>query len=526
MSDLPFQEDAVKRFLQRHAERITGVLSGFDRLVLRGTLRRLAFPEGLKGFLAHRNVLLKGFGPFALALTERLKEASLAPARQLGRPVHYLSSSRTSKEDMARNILAQDPLAEGLVCVLKCVEPCRSYEIYRNRDTKRLELLPRLRKGLFLYHYFVDPVFGFLNARIQTWLPFNVQICLNGREWLARQMDAAGLAYRRRDNAFVWIEDFERAQALADQQLRLAWPAALDRIARLLNPAHEEIFEGFPLQHYWSVYQSEWATDIVFRDAASLAAIYPGLVRHAITALSSPDVMRFLGRKVHAAFQGEIVSDFKDRPEGIRVKHRVDLNSVKIYDKHGLLLRVETTLNEPRDFKVFRPREGERNGPRAWRPLRQGIADLNRRAQVSQASNERYLDALTDADTSTPLGELVRPICRPATLQGKRVRALRPWSEDDLALFRAVNRGEFALNGFRNRDLQALLFPTPASPSQDKRRRSARVTRLLRILRAHRLIRKVPSTHRYVATSRGRQILSAILNAQAVTLDQLAKLAA
>jgi hypothetical protein len=306
-----------------------------------------------------------------------------------------------------------------------------------------------------------------------------------------------------------------------DRQLELAWPAALDRIARAVSPAHDRMFKGFVADYYWSVYQSEWATDVMFRDSSALADIYPALVQHGIQAFSSPDVMRFLGGKVHGAFRGEIVSDFKDRPEGVRIKHRVGLNSVKLYDKQGSVLRTETTINDPHGFKVFRPVEGHDPRHCAWRLMRKGIADLYRRAQVSQASNERYLDALASVDTSTPLGTLVAELCRPADWRGKRVRALRPWAEDDMQLFRAVTRGEFNVNGFRNRDLQALLYDRPAESPEDVRRRSARVTRLLRLLRAHGLAKKVAHTHRYILTAKGRQILPAILTVDRIPLARL-----
>ena len=182
--------------------------------------------------------------------------------------------------------------------------------------------------------------------------------------------------------------------------------------------------------------------------------------------------------------------------------------------------------NDPDDCKVFRTKEGDPHGKADWRVLRRGIADVYRRAQVSQASNQRYLDALAAADTSTPLGELIRDICKPTIYRDKRVRALRPWADPDLALFRAISRGEFCVNGFRNRDLQSLLSDSTPNTPEEQRRRSARVSRLLRILRAHHLIQKVPRTHRYVVTPRGRDVLSAVLSAHRITLEQLNKLAA
>ncbi len=406
------------------------------------------------------------------------------------------------------------------------LETCMAFDIYRNKDKKKLELQYRLRKCLFLYHYWIDDQFGWRSARIQSWLPFPIPICLNGREWLSRMMDRNGMSYRRDDNCFPWIDDFPKAQKLMKRQLRISWHKALARLARQLNPAHSRMFRGFWARYYWSVFQSEWATDVTFRKPSDIAAIYPALVLHGIQTFSSGDVMRFLGRKVHGNFEGEITSDFKDRSEGIRIKHCVKTNSIKAYNKGGNGLRIETTMNDPGDFKVFRPKQGQPDGKLQWLPLRLGVADIYRRAQVCQASNDRYLDALASVDTSTPLGKLIRDICRPTTYKGKRVRALRPWAELDLALFRAINRGEFCVNGFRNRDLQSLISDRAPDSPEEKRRRSARTSRLLRMLRAHHLIQKVPKTHRYLLTSRGRDVISAILCAQQITLEQLNKLAA
>ena len=516
----------MKRFIAKHADKITGVLSGFDRLVLRGTLRPIAYVDGLKRLFWRQNVLLKEFGPYAQRLTEQLREASLRQAKEQRRPITYLSSSQTNKEEVALRIAQEDGITKGLIAVLTCVEPCPGFEVYRNRDAKRLELVSRFRKGLTLYHYMIDPVFGFMNARIQTWLPFTIQICINGREWLARTMDKLRLPYRRRDNCFVQLSNVKKAQSLMNQQLRFDWTSALDKFARRLNPAHPKMFHDSPLDYYWSAHQSEWATDIMFKDSASLAEIYPAFVLHGITSFSSPDVMRFLGRKVHGAFEGEIISDFKNRPEGIRIKHRVGKNSVKLYDKQGSVLRTETTINDAYDFKVFRATEGDPKGRKDWHPMRKGIADLQRRAHVSQASNNRYLDALASVDTSIPLGVMVGKICQPTQWNNKRVRALRPWSQEDTQLFEIVNRGEFAINGFRNRDLQGLLFDSPASSPEERRSRSARVSRLLRMLRAHGLIKKINTTHRYTLTAQGRDIISAILTTQRVSLQQLQKAAA
>jgi len=522
----------VERFIARHSAAVIGVLSGFDRLVLRGTLRSLAHHAGMSVYLSTVRVLLKSFAQYAMKLSDELKEASQAVALEAGRPIRYLASGGTNKEAIAREIAATDGIEQGLICVLRSVEPCWSYQIVRNARSRRLELQPRLRKCLYLYHYLIDPTFGFMNARIQTWFPFTIQICINGREWLARQMDTAGLAYTRCDNCFLRLADCRDAQRLMDQQLKAAWPELLDAIARRLNPRHEAMFADYPIQYYWSVHQSEWATDLMFRDAASLGALYPKLVHHGLTSFFSPDVLRFLGRKIPAcgrlphALTAEVVSSLKTRPEGVRIKHRLGENSVKMYDKQGSVLRVETTINDPHGFKAFRTPEGKPDAPQAWHKLRRGIADLHRRAELSQAANERYLQALASVDDSRSLGALTSRVCRPVFHNARRFRPVNPFAPDDAKLIQAVSRGEFAINGFRNRDLRRLLFADDAAPHHDQRRHAAAVSRRLALLRAHGLIKKVPKSHRYHLSAEGRVLVTALLAAANATTQTLTKLAA
>jgi hypothetical protein len=511
----------MERFLSRHGSKVIGVLSGFDRLIFRGTLRQLSHVSGLQAYLAYSRILLKEFATRWRALTERVRRASEAVAEKQGRPVRYVNSSNLCKEDIALEMLRDSPIDEGLIGVISCVESCQTFEIHRSRERKRLELAPRIRKCLHLYHYLLDPEFGLMHVRLQTWIPFTVQICVNGRHWLARQLARAGIGCTQRDNCFSAIDDFKRAQRTMDRLLRSNWPRLLDRIAFQVNPAHKEIFADAIMPYYWSVHQAEWATDLAFDTTASLARIYRPLVLHAITQFSSPDVMRFLGQKVSGRFEGEIVSGFKNRPEGIRVKHQVQKNSIKVYDKQGSVLRVETTINHPRDLKVYRRPEGQPDAKLAWLPMRKGIADLHRLAELSQDSNERYLNALAVVEDPTALRSLLQDICQPIVRDGQRHRALRPWDPTEVKVLEAINRGEFVINGFRNRDLRALLYPKAGSCPRELSSTSAKTGRLLRLLRAHSLIKKIPKTHRYQVTERGRRTITAIIAAQNASVSKL-----
>jgi hypothetical protein len=512
-------------FVSRHQPHIQGTISGFDRLRFAGQLRMLAFAEGLARFLSATGVLLKHFGQYAEDLSDQIKDATIRIARQTptGR-VHYLASSEQRKEDYVRQ-LPIPPRHTGLIAILSCVEPCRSFEIHSNRATKHLKLVSAPRKCLHYYFYLVHPTFGPMHVRLQTWLPFKVQICLNGRDWLARQMDAAGIGYLKKDNAFVAIDDFERAQALLDEQLKVSWPLELDALVHEFHPVHAQRFLGdYPHPYYWTVDQSEWATDLIFKSPARLAALYPQLVHHGITTFGSRDVLRFLQQKVPAHggvsghFAGEVVSDMKHRPEGIRIKHSCGKNSVKMYDKQGQVLRVETTIHDAHDLKAYRP-DGE--GDMQWQPLRKGIADLHRRCELSQAANERYLEALGAVETTTSLETLSAPLCRSVVKKNRRYRGLNPLSEEDARLLEAVGQGSHLISGFRNRDIRQILYGNPPADEKAVRSQSSRVGRLLALLKAHGLIKKIAKTHRYQITASGQTRVAAISAARKASVEKL-----
>jgi hypothetical protein len=517
----------MNQFLQRHEKDVIGILNGFDRVRLRGTLRFIANLDGMRQYLWRAKILLKDFVEYAKVVTEQIREATRVVAETAGRPIMYVSSSAVRKEEMAREIMAAHGVRAGLICVLTCVEPCVSYEIRRNREKKRLELHSGPSKCLHQYFYFNDPLRGFMHLRLQTWFPFTVHVCINGREWLAAQLDGAGIGYVQRENCIVDVADVGRAQQFLNAQVEQAWQPWLDELLIKVHPSHAQIFADQPIPYYWSADETEWASDVLFRSKERLARLYQPLVMHGIQTFQSADVMRFLGHRVtikpHPHFQGEVMSSFKDRPEGIRVKHWLKRNSIKMYDKQGTVLRVETTINDARDLKEYRSTDD--GSKKYWRKLRKGVCALPRRAQLSQAANNRYLTALASVETPRRLAELAAKHDQRKRWSGKRVRALNLLGEADSRLLLAVSRGEFTLKGFRNADLRSVLYPGTKT-KLEVRRHSGRVTRHLCLLRAHGLIRKIPKTHRYVVTKHGIELSCAINAARRADSAALTKLAA
>lgn len=522
-------DSVLNPFIQKHQADVTGVLRGFDRLRLAGTFRALYHPPVMEKYIQKAGFLLKDFKQLMLRVTGQIKAATQQIAQQTGRPLTYVSSSQVRKEQLARQLAERDGIASGLIGIFSCVEPCRTYTVGGNPRTKMLEAQLGLGKCLHYYFYHFHPVFGFMHLRLQSWFPFLIHICLNGRNWLASQMTRLGMRYHQQDNCFTWIDDLNRAQQLLDQQLNTRWATELERLVLENHPTYRDICRPLALSYYWTACESEYATDVMFAREQRLAQLYPHLVHHGIKSFGSRDVLRFLGYKPPmngvGKFGGELNSSLKKRPEGLRIKHFVNGNSIKLYDKQGTVLRVETTINHPEEFKIWRAKENDPEQKNGWRELRRAIVDLPRRAQVSHAANERYLTALAVVDEKTPLSREAQSICQPVRKEGQRYRALNPWADKDALILEAVNRGEFVINGFRNRDLRALLF-SPRATEQEQKRRAGVVTRKIRLLRAHGLIRKVSGTHRYVVTEKGRRIITALLSARQADIQQLTALAA
>lgn len=498
-----------------HADRIVGTLTMFDRMIFKGHLTRLFAPGAISAMLWQLGFPLTEFTKYATTATEQLTANAKALAAEAERPYSYSDHSRRrggelTKEDTARAIADRDGITEGVVCVFSVVEPCWSFQVRADHRTHRLEAIRRERKCVHHYLYLIDPEFGFMHVRIQAWIPYEIQIYINGREWLARQLDAAGVGYRRYDNALLSVEDLDLAQALCEKLAHRSWPRVLNAFARRVNPLLGAITGAGFGGYYWVLDQAEVATDVMFATRPALLDIWPDLVRHASVNLSSTDVLRFLGRKLHPALKAEVLTEAKRRPEGWRIKHRMARNWVKVYDKASVL-RVETTINNPREFRVLRVQETPEGRQRRWTEMRKGVANVWRYYQVGTGANRRYLDALAAA---TPHGEGIAALdalCRPRTNHGRRVARFNPLTPADLALFRAVVAGEHTITGFRNHHVAARLYPRPPDSVQEAHRRCQRVSRLIVKLRGHGLIAKVPRARLYRVTPYGYRVLNAAI---------------
>jgi len=514
------------KLMELYKEKIMGAISGLDRIRFRGTWRWLANDRGMKVFLQHSNVLLKDFPKWAQSITKRIRTSCEEKAHALGIETRYLTSSSDDKEKLARKIAENKGIEQGPICLFSVVEPCIAPTVKGNKSLKKLVLEMRQRKCVWLYYYFNDPTYGLGHVRLQTWLPFNVFIWLNGRHWLERQLQAQEIAYVKDGNCFPWIEDIDIAQALMNNQLRANWSEILNSLTFQMCPDLKNAL-SLPPDYYWSADATEWATDIMFKSRQDLDAIYPDLIYHAMKTSDSTSVMRFLGnRNIQGVCPKEVISDYRRRYEGVRVKHWKNDNSIKLYNKSGNLLRLETTINGTRDFKVLRHPNDDDHRPLSWQKMRKGVSDLHRRCEISQQCNERYADALACAHVEQTLKEVVSPACNKVKKGGKRYRGLNPWQTEDYQLLTFLVKGEHALSGFRNKDLRHWLYPKSKDLDKKQQRRySGRATRRIKLLRVHGLVKKVAKENRYVLTTKGQQFASTLMTASHVDIKGLTKLA-
>jgi len=493
----------VKKFLSAHAQKITGVLSCFDRLLFKGFLP-ISHAQGMEKFFFNNHWRIKDFKVFLPRYSNLLVQHAKDVAQKANRPYHFLQHP-VDKEDYAKAIASKDAITSGLVCVLSAVESCSSFKITFGQN--RPCLRNARRKCLCLYFYLIDPVWGWMHVRVESWFPFHIQVCLNGHEALALAMQRQGLSFEKLDNAFVSLSDPGAAQRLADELTQRDWPFILSCLARRFNPLLRTLLRG--MNYYWTTQQAEYSTDILFRSRAELQPLYQKLVQHATLAFSAEDVMTFLGRKLTGHFAGQIVNDLKKRWPGVRVKHRVKENWIKMYDKFGVVLRIETVINNPYDFKVRR--KAWRKGRRvwAWCPLSKGVGYLWRYAQIAGAANRRYLAALAIVADPAPAAAELHNLASPVIDNGRSYRGFNPASADEARVCRALLRGEHALQGFRNQHIRGQLFAPPRDPAE-QRHQAASIGRLLKRLHMHGLLAKIPRTRRWRLTDKGFRLLSMI----------------
>ncbi len=480
---------------ERYADQIAGVLSCYDRILVFGTLPGVCFAEGMTSYLYVHKVRIFDYAQFAKPYRERLRENAELLARENGIEIQFLRKRNVRKEDLVEAVLARRGRHAGLVAILSAMEPCSTYQPWHNKQTGQTYLRADDGKCLHYYFYFIDEELGLTYVRVPTWLPCRLQIYFNGHNWLAAQLRKRHIRYELRDNAFLDMEDWSQAQHIADQW-RVKWiHFKLDEFARRFCP----IFRDFAAGYHWSIDQCEYATDIVFRRQADLAAIYDNLTRTAIHSVKPDHIATFLGKKLHGNYQDEMGNRFDIRIEGTRIKHTMGPVSIKLYDKFGLILRIETTVNDVSFFKHYREvehRDGRKE--KKYAAMQKTIYSLPALQELLVAANRRYLEFLSAIEDHTAGTDKLNKISSGIEENDRFYRGFNFFDDEDHKLFQSLLRGEFNISGFQSKNLRCHLLGKSTS----------QMSRLLKRLRVHGLVRKIGKTYKYYVTALGKQVLT------------------
>jgi hypothetical protein len=494
----------VCSFVAKFSNLILWQLSCFDRVIFKGYLP-FSYASKFEAFVDYVLKIRRAdfMEVVAPAWSERLVDHAKAFAARCGR-IHEYYQGDIDKDAWAKEQLHKHALRHGLVGVLGVMEACPTFKLARAEG--RPCFVSRKIPQRVLDYYFWDKDLGLMHVRLQTWAPFTCQIYANGHDYVMQKMTQRGIVFEKIDNAFVSVSDPAQAQRIADRFAKLPWPKILERYARLVNPLLRKELKA--LGHYWVVDQAEYATDLMFTSKAALAGFFPRLLEYALLTFSPKKIFQYLGRKWHERFDGEVQTWYKtEREPGACLKHFMKRNWLKIYDKLGLLLRVETVINQPGEFKVFREtvhRDGSRS--KGWFAMCKGVGNLHHYQRHALACNQRYLEALTPVDDPTPAYDDLHLLTQPKRVQGRSSAGFNPARPGDARLFAAVLAGDHVAKGFRNKDLRAALHGLV----KDRKRRvrhSAAIGRQLRRLHARGLVQKVPRTRLWRVTARGRRVL-------------------
>jgi len=484
----------IRPITERYSDQISGIISCFDRVVIKGTLQCFGYPHEMTSYLFRNNIKIFDFPKFADSLRMKLRENAEKIAVENGLEIEYIRKKNFRKEERIKEIIGKRGDHPGLVHIYSAMEPCPAYKPWHNKLTHKTFLKPSTGKCINYYFYFIDEDLGLCYVRVPTWAPFRLQIYFNGHNLLASKLEQNNIKYQMLENAFTNIEDFQIAQKLSDEISVEKLHSILNRFAELYCPIGKE----YGLAFHWSIFQSEYATDIIFTRQEYLQAIYENLTYSAIHTIKPDNIATFLGRKLHPNYEDEMGNRYNVRIEGTRVKHSMGQASIKMYDKFGQILRIETTTNDVSFFKHYREvrhRDGTTEMKTA--PMRKSIYSLTPLRKILAACNSRYLDFISTIEDNQVGTKKLDKISKPVTENNRNYKGFNFFNQIDLKLFEIIVRGEFNIYGFQNREIRRYLKKT-----------SSQACRILKRLRVHGLIKKISHSYKYYLTKLGRQVIA------------------
>lgn len=480
---------------QRYSEKISGTLGCYDRLVITGTLPVLSNAGHLTSYLFQNNIRIFDYSKFAEPFRDILKTNAEKLAADAGLAIEFIRKGNVRKEAIVEAVLKKRGTDPGLVHILSVMEGCTTYKPWHDKTTHKTFLKYDQSKCLTYYFYFIDELLGLCYVRVPTWLPFKLQIFFNGHGWLSNELTKKKIDYKMMDNAFIAIDDWDKAQKISDGLAIEKLHKKLDAFAAAYCPVHIT----FKQQYHWSIMQCEYATDIVFKRQEDLKPLYEGLIAKAIHSVKPENIVTFFGKKMNSRYEGEIGNNYHVRIEGSRIKHSMGKASIKMYDKFAHIIRIETTVNDVTFFKHYREvihRDGSSTQKEA--AMKKNIYSLKPLREIVSASNNRYIEFLSAIEDDSIGHKKLEKATEVKKVEDRNYKGLNFFSKADKQIVRTLARGEFNIYGFRCKDLAKHL----------QQYSSDQLSRLLKRLRVHGVIKKIGKSYKYYLTTFGKEIIT------------------
>jgi hypothetical protein len=485
---------------ERYTDDIYGTISCYDRIIIKGTAGTFGYAGGMTSFFYQTENKIFDFANIFTPITEQIKSNIEEIAKVNGIKIEYIRKAGVfRKDDRIAEIVQERGCHEGLVHIFSAVEIAKTYKPWHDKESGKTFFKNDQTKCLHYYIYFIDRELGLCFFKVPTIAPFVTTIYFNGHNLLETKLKENSIEYNKQDNAFTFISDFEKAQKLSDNIKVEDIHNALDIFTSKYCPLPPE----WGLSWNYTIQQVEYATDVVFKNSETLKPIYENIIKTAMHTVTPDDIANFLGKRFSVLFEGEAGSKYNKRILGTRIKHQMGEISVKVYDKFGSILRIEVTSNNVSKLKSFREvqkRDGTTETKMA--PVKKSIYSLFVLTQIFKNATRRYLEFISSFDDPSDGLKKLDKVTEPVKENNRNYKGFNFFNKDDERILLAVADGKFTLKGLTNKELRILL--PDKSPGQ--------LSRILKRLRLHGLIKKVGKTYKYYTTSLGKIVIAAGLS--------------
>ena len=490
----------------KYADKIYGTITCYDRMIIQGYISGWSYADGMTSYLKSHDIRIFDFSNFSQPLTEHVRQNAQRIADENGIEIEFIRKLRAfRKDDRIQKIISESGKTEGLIHIFSAMEQCNTYKPWHDKVTGKTFLKFDQGKCLHYYFYFIDKELGLCYLRVPTWAPFRLQFYMNGHNLLAHKLLKKNIHYHMHDNAFLEISDIGTAQKLSDR----INPEDLHKVLDVFAKRYCPVADSLGLGYTWTVQQIECATDIMFKQQADLEPLYDEIIRTAIHTVKPDNIATFLGQRITYNCKKEVGTNYNQRILGTRIKHHMGDVSIKMYDKFGLVLRIESTCNNIGSFRVKRKvehRDGSCTEQKA--PLKKSIYSLYQLFTIMKAANYRYLEFISSFDDHSNGSRNLTKATSPVVENGRSYRGLNFFAERDLQVLEVISRGEYMTFGVQGKDIRPYLGDISASS----------MSRIFKRLRLHGILERMQGTYKYFPTALGKEIIAAGLTIRNLVL--------